>query len=211
MKDSTLSAAIAAVMVLAANSAEAQIALYDFRGTAAVLGAGSSVQTAGSGVLAMDLNTGSATYIGLITLGSGRSKQVYFQETPLENYVNFQIKGTRNQTFTVIAKAEAPGTQFAGVAMDQGSAIGLNSTLTIRTSPSKLDWILPKTLKSVGLAVTYNDTDSFLSQSTGTYTLNTKLTLQYNNADLGVSDYISFMRDYYTRKGISEIVLPPAE
>ena len=161
--------------------------------------------------LAMELSTGRAIYIGLLTFGSGRNKQIYFQETPLQNYANFQVKGPRNQTFTVIAKAEAPGTQYAGVSLEQNSAIGLNSTVTIRTSPSKLDWILPKSLKSQGLVVTQNAAESFFSQGTGTYTLNAKLTLQYNNAGLGIDDYVSSMRDYYTKKGVSEAVLPPAE
>lgn len=211
MKAITLGAAVASLVLIVSSSADAQIALYDVRGSATALGAGSSSQAVNSGVLAMELNTGRSIYIGLLTFGSGRTKQVYFQETPLENYVNFQVKGPRNQTFTVLAKAEAPGTQYAGVSMEQGRAIGLNSTVTIRTSPSRLDWTLPKTLNSLGLAVTHNDTDSFLSQSTGTFTLNAKLTIQYNNADLGVDDYVSSMRDYYTRKGISELVLPPAE
>jgi hypothetical protein len=113
--------------------------------------------------------------------------------------VNFQVKGPRNQTFTVIAKAEAPGTQYAGVSMEQSSAIGLNSTIAIRTSPSRLDWSLPKTLKSLGLVVTSSGTDSFLGQGSGSYTLNAKLTIQYNNAGLGVDDYVSSMRDYYSR------------
>ena len=211
MKVPTLGAVVASLVLIGSSSADAQIALYDFRGTTTTLGAGSSLQTVGVGGIAMDLNTGQATYVGLLTFGSGRSKQVYFQETPLENHVNFQVKGPRNQTFTVIAKAEAPGTQYAGVSMEQSSAIGLNSTIAIRTSPSRLDWILPKTLKSIGLVVTSSGTDSFLGQGSGSYTLNAKLTIQYNNAGLGVDDYVSSMRDYYNRKGIRELVLPPAE
>jgi hypothetical protein len=207
----TFSTAVAVFVMLGFRTADAQIALYDFRGTATALGGGSTLQTVGSGGLAMELSTGRAIYIGLLTFGSGRNKQIYFQETPLQNYANFQVKGPRNQTFTVIAKAEAPGTQYAGVSLEQNSAIGLNSTVTIRTSPSKLDWILPKSLKSQGLVVTQNAAESFFSQGTGTYTLNAKLTLQYNNAGLGIDDYVSSMRDYYTKKGVSEAVLPPAE
>jgi hypothetical protein len=190
--------------------ANAQMAIYDYRGTTNSLGGNGSMRVTSSGSLAMDLATREAIYVGLVTYGSGASKQVYYQVLPLENYLNFQVYGTRNQSYTVMAKSEAPGTQYAGVALEHSHAIGLNSVITIQTIPFKMEYILPRTLKSSGMALTYDEANDYVSQETGSYTLNIKSTLQFNNADLNIEDYIASVRNGYAQKGIQELVLPPA-
>jgi hypothetical protein len=44
----------------------------------------------------------------------------------------------------------------------------------------------------------------------GTYTLNSRVTPSINNAGLGVDEYVSFVRNFYTQRGIKELILPPA-
>lgn len=199
-----------AVFFLATSGVRAQIAVYDYRGSSTVLGGNSTLASTAAGALAIDLTTLQATYIGLLGFGSGRNKQVYFQETPLENFVITQIYGPRNQTYTVLAKAESPGTQYAGVTLQSASAIGLNANITIKTLPSTLNWILPRSLKSAGLVLTADQSSEYLGQETGTYTLNTKVTTSWNNAGLTLAQYIAFVRNIHVNNGIQEIVLPPA-
>ena len=189
---------------------QSQIVIYDFKGSATAIGGRSSLSTTAIGNLAWDLNTNQATYIGLITFSSGKNKFVYFQETPLENFVITQIYAPKNITYTVLAKAEAPGTQFAGVLLEQAQATGINSSNTIQTSP-KLNWILPKSLSSSGFVITEAGNYDYLGQSTGTYTLNSKLTISSNNSGISVNTYISSLRNYYTQKGYQEYVLTPAQ
>lgn len=209
MRTNSLFLAVAAFTFMV-SGARAQIAIYDYRGSSTALGSNSTLASTAAGSLAIDLDTYQATYIGLLGFGTGRSRQVYFQETPLENFVITQIYGPRNQTYTVLAKAESPGTQYAGVTLQSVSAIGLNSNITIKTLPSKLNWILPKSLKSTGLVLTADQSSEYLGQETGTYTLNTKVTTSWNNAGLTLAQYIAFVRNIHVNNGIQEIVLPPA-
>jgi len=186
------------------------VAIYDYKGSATSLGGSQTLTTTATGALAIDLNTYEATYIGLINFGTKKSPVIYFQETPLENYVITQIAGPRSATYTVLAKAEAPGTQYAGVVLEQARAIGLNSSVSIRTVPSLLRWVLPKSLSSSGFGLSADQSNDYMATENGTYTLNATLTTLYNNAALGVDAYVRFVRNYYQQRGIPEFILPPA-
>lgn len=201
---------LALLFVLVQND-YAQIAIYDYKGSTTVLGGGADQSTSAVGNLAIDLNSMEAVYIGLLTFGTGRNRQMFFQESPLENFITTQILGPRGSTYTVLAKAEAPGTQYAGVVLQSSQAIGINSNNVIKTSPVRLNWILPKTLSSSGLVVTEDSNFDYLGRESGTYTFNSKLTIAYNNSGGSVSDYISFARNFYSSRGIQEIILPPAQ
>lgn len=190
-------------------SLQAQVAIYEYRGSATTLGGGGSLAAKAAGSLAIDLNTFQATYIGLTAFGTGKNRVVYFQETPLQNFTITQISGPKGTSYTVLAKAEAPGTQFAGVVLEQAQAVGKNALLTIQTLPSRLNWILPRSFKSVGLVLAEEGGADYLARESGTYTLNSKVTTSYNNAGLSVGDYVSFIRNFYIQKGIQELVLPP--
>jgi hypothetical protein len=208
-----MSPSIAVVLLASsflASTLYARIAVYDYRGTATGLGGYSSLVTTGAGALVIDLDTYEATYIGLLSFGSKTSRQVFFQETPLANFLITQIYGPRSQTHTVLAKAEAPGTQYAGVALQQSSAVGLNSVVTIQTIPSTVSWILPRVLTSSGLVLTEDANYDYLTQEKGTYRLNAKVTTSCNNAGWTLSDFVSFVRNIYVQNGIQELVLPPA-
>lgn len=204
-----LPALILSIAVATTASLQAQIAIYEYRGTVTSLGGGVRMTSTGAGSLAIDLTTYEAVYIGLIASGTGRNRVVYFQEVPLVNSLITQISGLRGATYTVLAKAEAPGTQFAGVVLHQQQAIGLNSILTIKTVPSRLNWILPRTLRSIGLVIVEEGGADYLARESGTYSFSAKVTTPYNNAGLSVRDYVSFIRNFYIQKGIQEIVLPP--
>lgn len=189
---------------------QAQVAIYDYRGSASTIGAFASSPSSGAGFLVIDLGTYQATYIGLLTLGSKGNRQLYFQETPLANFLITEVAGPRSQTYTVLAKAEAPGTQYAGVALHQAKAVGVNSSVLIRSFPSALFWTLPKSLGSSSLAVTRDASHDFLTQESGTYALNAKVTTSWNNAGLGLRDFVSFVRDIHAGNGVPELVLPLA-
>jgi hypothetical protein len=196
------------IVVATTANLHAQIAIYVYKGSAATIGGGGKLNATAAGSLAIDLNTYQATYIGLTAYGTGKNRVVYFQETPLQNFITTQIYGPKGTSYTVLAKAEAPGTQFAGVVLEQAQAVGLNAILTIQTLPSKLNWILPRSLKSVGLVLAEEGGADYLARESGTYTLSSKVTTSYNNAGLSVGDYVSFIRNFYIQKGIQEMVLP---
>lgn len=192
------------------SNLHAQIAIYDYRGTAQTIGAEATLPARAAGNLVIDLTTYEATYIGLISMGAGRSGVLYFQETPLQNVLFTQIYGPRGASYTVVAKAEAPGTQYADVVLEQSQAVGQNSWLTIQTLPTQLNWILPRSLVSTGFVIAEDTNYDYLSREKGTYRLNTKLTILYNNASLSSADFVSFVRNYHTQRGVQELVLPPA-
>lgn len=193
-----------------ASSGQAQIAIYDYRGSVTSLGGGGSLLITGAGGLALDLNTYEATYIGLLAFGTGGNRVQYFQEAPLLNFITTQISGPRGTSYTVLAKAESPSTELASLILQQSSAVGLNSIVTIRTLPSALRWIVPRTLKSIGLGISEEGGTDYLARENGTYTLNAKATTAYNNAGLGVGDFVTSIRNYYTQRGVQEWISPPA-
>ena len=203
-------AAILLALATTVSSGQAQIAIYDYRGSARSLGGGGSLLVTAAGGLAIDLNTYQATYIGLLAFGTGRNRVRYFQETPLENFITTQISGPRGTSYTVLAKAEAPGAQFAGIALQQAQAVGRNSIVTIRTLPSALRWILPRTFQSTSLVIAEEGGADYLSRENGTYTLNAKATTAYNNAGLGVGDFVTFIRNFYSARGVQELISSPA-
>jgi hypothetical protein len=196
--------------VLTALSFAGPVAIYDYRGSSTSIGGTQSLTATGAGALVIDLETYAATYIGLINFGTRRAPILYFQEIPLQNYVITQIAGPRGATYTVLAKAEAPGTQYAGVVLQQDRAMGVNSLVTIKTLPSTLTWILPRKLSSSGFVLTADQSNDYMANATGTYTLNTIVTTAYNNAALSAADFVQFVRNYYQQQGTPELILPPA-
>jgi hypothetical protein len=186
---------------------EPKIAIYNYRGNARTLGGGNSLLATASGSLVIDLDTDQATYIGLLAFGTGKNRVRYFQETPFDNFITTQVSGPRGTSYTVLAKAVAPETPVDGIVMEQFQVVGLNSNVTIRTLPSALRWIVPRTFKSTSLTITEEGGADYLARENGTYTLNEKATTAYNNAGLGVGDFVTFMRNFYTERGIQK--LPP--
>ena len=186
---------------------EPKIAIYNYRGNARTLGGEASLLVTAAGSLVIDLNTDQATYIGLLAFGTGGNRVRYFQERPFDNFITTQVSGPRGTSYTVLAKAVAPETPVDGIVMQQVQAVGLNSNVTIRTLPSPLRWILPRTFKSTSLTITDEYGADYLARENGTYTLNDKATTAYNNAGLGVGDFVTFMRNFYTERGIQK--LPP--
>jgi hypothetical protein len=186
---------------------EPKIAIYNYRGNARTLGGGNSLLATASGSLVIDLDTDQATYIGLLAFGTGGNRVRYFQETPFDNFITTQVSGPRGTSYTVLAKAVAPETPVDGIVMEQFQVVGLNSNVTIRTLPSALRWIVPRTFKSTSLTITEEGGADYLARENGTYTLNEKATTAYNNAGLGVGDFVTFMRNFYTERGIQK--LPP--
>jgi hypothetical protein len=186
---------------------EPKIAIYNYRGNARTLGGGNSLLATASGSLVIDLDTDQATYIGLLAFGTGKNRVRYFQETPFDNFITTQVSGPRGTSYTVLAKAVAPETPVDDIVMEQFQVVGLNSNVTIRTLPSALRWIVPRTFKSTSLTITEEGGADYLARENGTYTLNEKATTAYNNAGLGVGDFVTFMRNFYTERGIQK--LPP--
>jgi hypothetical protein len=186
---------------------EPKIAIYNYRGNARTLGGGASLLATAAGSLVIDLDTDQATYIGLLAFGTGKNRVRYFQETPFDNFITTQVSGPRGTSYTVLAKAVAPETPVDDIVMEQFQVVGLNSNVTIRTLPSALRWIVPRTFKSTSLTITEEGGADYLARETGTYTLNDKATTAYNNAGLGVGDFVTFMRNFYTERGIQK--LPP--
>ena len=186
---------------------EPKIAIYNYRGNARTLGGGNSLLATASGSLVIDLDTDQATYIGLLAFGTGKNRVRYFQETPFDNFITTQVSGPRGTSYTVLAKAVAPETPVDDIVMEQFQVVGLNSNVTIRTLPSALRWIVPRTFKSTSLTITEEGGADYLARENGTYTLNEKATTAYNNAGLGVGDFVTFMRNSYTERGFQK--LPP--
>lgn len=209
MKAKSLFALLALILV-GSQHANALIAIYAYKGSATSTGGYGRIPSVASGALAVDLDTYEATYIGLIRIGTGRNRAFYFQETPLQNFVTTNVYGPGGATFTVFAKAEAPGTQFAGVVSQQARAVGRNSTLLIKTLEGGMFWILPRVLTSSGLVITADDNFDYLGTETGRYTLNVKLTRLANDAGFSVAQAIAPMREYYEQSGFQELILPPA-
>jgi hypothetical protein len=63
-------AAILLALATTVSSGQAQIAIYDYRGSARSLGGGGSLLVTAAGGLAIDLNTYQATWSGVLTINA---------------------------------------------------------------------------------------------------------------------------------------------
>jgi hypothetical protein len=200
-----------AILLAFTQSIFADIAVYTFKGSSTTTGGGVRATATVNGSLAIDLNTFAATSITVVTVSVGGGRMTYFTQTPRVNYLRKEISGPRGQTLTVFAKAESPGTQYAGIDLMHDTVIGTNSSATIRTFPARVNWILPKALNSTAANLMNSDTIDFLTQGSGIYSLDSATTIKCNNLDQGVEAYIETVRSSYQKRGIQEFTLDPAQ
>jgi hypothetical protein len=194
-------------MSLAISSVDARIAIYDCTANATGIGAGSQLSTTGSGALAIDLETLQATAITAVSIKIGKKTTTSFGVVPLDNYLFTSVLGPKGVVYTVIAKAEAPSTQFKNFLLEEGVIIGANSWQKVSYAYGIES--LPLKLNSSAANILSQNGYDFLTRGTATYTLNIKASLWYNTYNYTVDQIVSGIRSQYLNRGYSETIIEP--
>jgi hypothetical protein len=196
-----------AALAVAISSAEARIAIYDCKASSTGLGAGVQIPTSGSGALVIDLETLQATSITAVSVKIGKKTTTSFGIVPLDNYLFTSVLGPKGVVYTVIAKAEAPSTQFKNFLLEGNVVVGANSWQKVSYAYGVES--LPAKLNSVGANILSQNGYDFLTQGTATYTLNVKASLWYNTYNYTIDQIIAGIRSQYLSRGYSETILEP--
>ncbi len=123
---------------------------------------------------------------------------------PLSNAINTRVRGPKGATYTIIAKAETPGSRYTGSVLHFEGAKGLNAPQTLKTAGGIESVDLPRSLASSGMILTREGGEDFLLESRGLYVFNSRSTLAQNNAGKSFSQVIAEMVDDYRARNATE-------
>lgn len=131
----------------------------------------------------------------------------YFTIVPLQNYRLDHVSGANGANFTVLSKAESPGTQFAGVLLEASYLRGRESLVTIGPAGTRP---LPKTLASWSRGITQSQAKS-ASEASGTYTLNLNASRLSNYANESFEATVTRFSNSFIARGYTLSTPTPAE
>ena len=185
-------------------AAHASLAIYSYKGSSTTIGGNQTNAIAQTGTLVIDLETMSARYVGEFTAGTGKNKKSYFVNRPISNTINTQILGPKGSSYTVMATAETPGTQYTGSVLHFEVAKGVNSLLTIKTGGAPQTKWLPKVMSAPACIITQNSSVDYVTEASGTYTFNNAKTIEYNNSTKSLAEVASALESAYKAKNYTE-------
>jgi len=196
----------AALLIFSTSiAAHASLAIYSYKGSSTTIGGEKASAVAQTGTLVIDLDTMSATYVGQFTKGKGKNKETYYVNRPLSNTINTQILGPKGSSYTVMATAETPGTQYTGSVLHFEVAKGLNSLLTIKTGGAPQTKWLPKVMSTPAYIVTHDlSAVDYATEVSGTYTFNSARTNENNNSGKSLDQAVSELESAYKAQNYTE-------
>lgn len=171
-----------ALLLCLAVSASAEHIIYRSIGRQTIYGNGKIVRVTVQGYLVVDANTIfggpiKATAVGGFSLNGVKAYSV----VPLQSYRLDTVIGPKGTTYTIVAKAESPGTQFAGVLLESVYLRGRNQALQIApqataqfprvfsSSARAIAQLATKTAGEVSGSYTYDHKNTFVSNQLETF------------------------------------------
>ena len=196
----------AALLIFSTSiAAHASLAIYSYKGSSTTIGGEKATAVAQTGTLVIDLDTMSATYVGQFTKGKGKNKETYYVNRLLSNTINTQILGPKGSSYTVMATAETPGTQYTGSVLHFEVAKGLNSLLTIKTGGAPQTKWLPKVMSTPAYIVTQDlSAVDYATEVSGTYTFNSARTIENNNSGKSLDQAVSELENSFKAQNYIE-------
>jgi formylglycine-generating enzyme required for sulfatase activity len=196
----------AALLIFSTSiAAHASLAIYSYKGSSTTIGGEKATAVAQTGSLVIDLDTMSATYVGQFTKGKGKNKETYYVKRLLSNTINTQISGPKGKSYTVMATAETPGTQYTGSVLHFEGAKGLNSLLTIKTGGAPQTKWLPKVMSTPAYIVTQDlSAVDYATEVSGTYTFNSARTIENNNSGKSLDQAVSELENSFKAQNYIE-------
>lgn len=185
--------------------AAAAQAIYKTAGSQVIYGNGRITRIAATGFWVFDPDTGRLTAIGAFTLNGSK----IFSVVPAENYRIERVTGAAGATYTIIAKAESPGTQFAGTLLESAYSRGLDSSVTIDSQGLRR---LPRTFASVGRAIIRNEQTgvTVTGETTGSALLDVNASKATNLSE-SFDDAVARLTIYFIARGFTQFSPAPAQ
>jgi hypothetical protein len=205
MKTPTLINAIIFALCSFTASAHAGHAIYKIAGKGTVYGNGAVTKFTGQGFMVFDPDTNRITAVSGVLLNNLKLVSVL----PFQNYRVEQLTGPNGSSYTVLAKAESPGTQFAGTILDSAYYRGMNSMVTIDFLGARS---LPRTFTFSGRAISQNTQTGVTvgSESAGSATLDIKESWSSNLSE-SHDEVVTRLKNTLIARGFVPFTLPPAE
>lgn len=179
-------------------------AIYKTTGNETIYGNGKITRIAAAGFWVFDPATGRITGIGGFTVNG----QKLFSVVAAQKWQIDHVDGPAGSTYTILAKAESPGTQFAGTLLESVYARGLDSVVTIdATGPQRL----PRTFATAGRAIVQNTQTGVVAsgETTGTATLDINASRATNLSET-FDDAVTRLTLYFIARGYTQFTAAPA-
>ena len=149
------------------------------------------------------------TVHGTIIAGFVVSQAKRFLVGPMENYRPNTVTGPLNTSYTVVSKAESPGTQFAGTLLESVYARGRDALVTIGPSgPRRLPKVFVSTARNISQNLQTNTTS--VSELSGRWTLDIPASLASNTAHESFDSVVTSFVSGFIASGYSQVTLTPA-
>ena len=131
-----------------------------------------------------------------------------FVVVPMQKYRVDHVTGPNGSSFTIIAKAESPGTQFAGTLLETGFQRGRDRSVTIDSLGARL---LPRTFFSSSKAISRNTQTNIItaSEATGSATLDINASRASNLSET-FDAAVSRLTTLFIARGYTQFTPPPA-
>jgi hypothetical protein len=157
------------------------------------------------GYWVMDPDTGRITALAELKINGMK----LFSVAPLQNHRLDTVRGPRGTTYTVLSKAESPGTQVAGTLSELVYGRGLNSEVVIDSTGVRR---LPRTLSTIGrsLLLDAGTGGVFAGESSGTAVLDINASRASSLAE-SFEDAVARLSLSFVARGYTLYTAPPAK
>ena len=132
-----------------------------------------------------------------------------FSVVPLENYRWDTYSGANGATYSTMAKAESPGTQFDGVLLEAVYLRGKNTTLNLGPTASAF---MPRTFFSSARSIGLNSQTGIktVGEVTGSYVFDQKATAASNQLET-YDEAVTRLSNGFAGRGYTQFFPPPAQ
>jgi hypothetical protein len=189
-------------VLISALQLEAAQAIYKSIGRQTVIGNNQvrSVTVKGFSIFDPDSNRGTA--IGAFTVDNRK----LFTVVPLQNYRIEHVSGANGATYTVMAKAENPGTQFAGLILESVYLRGRDSEVTIDSHGTRS---LPRTFTCSARIIAKNAQNgvTLAGEVTGSYTLDIRAS-QSSSSSETFDEAVARLTNSFISQGYTQFTAP---
>ena len=144
------------------------------------------------------------TQRGTAIAGFVRNGAKHFAVVPMQNYRVDHVSGAKGVTYTIVAKAESPGTQFAGTLLEAIYMRGPDSQVSLGSSGQRH---LPKKLISSSRSIVQNDQTGIYvaSEASGTAMLDLRASVASNLANESFAATVARVTSQFIANGYTQI------
>ena len=196
---------IALIAFLAAQPfSNAGHAIYKSVGNQTIYGNNAITRVVSRGFIVFDPDTNKATAVAGFTV----NRLKLFSVVPIQNHRVERVLGPRGTTYTIIAKAQSPGTQFAGTLLEAVYMRGLNSSVIIDSQGSRS---LPRTFVTSARGIVENSQTGVkaASEVTGSLTLDINAS-RASNLSESHDAAVTRLTNYFIGRGYTQFTPAPA-